>query len=248
MAQNYQYFSVPLMEVPCNNFEQIRKSAEDITSYDYGVSESGAHELSLEADEVDQLDPAEAKLIRDVQDSIEDTLWKGSLERVWISWVEDAGLFADYLKSIRNTPFGNFHCDHLRVVWNGKLALAAQPVGRLIMTVNGNGTRGREGLLRVDEADANLFESRYSFEPPTTTTRRISRMGGIVHGLDGHFIRGYPDGRDIVTDLPPRVMTPGQWNYMHPSYVHAVTDRLTNGRVVIATDLKAPSPLQFKQT
>lgn len=237
MSEIYEHWSYPPIEVGDCNVDKIRRSAQAVISAVNNVSGNGAHELRFGLDEIPKLEDDEAKLVKDVAIAIDALEIGVKLDQFWLIWIEDKDLFSDYVKRHSSIPFGNYHCDYQRVIWQRKLQLAGFPLGRLYLPLNGEPSEGLSGLLQARDLDTVPFESRNIKESFVDTLARISRLPGIVTGLDGHLIRGYPDLRPFEGEHRPMTLTPETWSLGQSTWAHRTTSKPTNGRALMVADI-----------
>lgn len=237
MSELYEHWSFPPIEVGDCNVGQIRRSAQAVISAVNNVSGNGAHELCFGLDEVPRLEDDEAELVADVALAVDALEIGVKLDQVWLIWIDDKDLFSDYVKRNSSIPFGNYHCDYVRIIRQRKLQLAGYPLGRLYLPLNGEPSEGLTGLLQAHDLDTVPFVSNNTKEPFVNTLARISRLPGIVTGLGGHLIRGYPDHRPFEGNHRPMTLTPETWSLGQDNWVHRTTSKPTNGRAIMVADI-----------
>lgn len=237
MSDMYEHWSIPPIEVGNSNVDQIKKSAQAVMSAVNNVSGNGAHELCFGIDEVPNLEHDEAELVTDVAIAVDSLEIGVKLDQVWLIWIEDKDLFSRYVKNHSTIPFGNYHCDYVRVIWEQKLHLSGFPLGRLYLPLNGEPSEGLTGNIQVPDNDIVPFESSNIKEEYVDTLGRISRLPGVVTGLDNHLIRGYPDHRPFQGEYNEMMLTPETWSLGQSSWVHKTTSKPTNGRALAVVDI-----------
>lgn len=207
------------------NLSALEDTTAKIMASDLVDPKFGFARLVIDTDLTD-LNNLEEKLVEEVSELTYSALEGLTISGVELLWTTNDQECRDYRARVSGLPFGNFHTDTdiLRETnprtSNQTCSFIKPKFGRMAIVLAGKGPLCIDRPVFVPEEDCYEYLSPRPYMSNVELTLDLAYRGGVITGVDGSFVRGYPDHRTMEGTYDPVVIEAGQAAIIGPTTIH----------------------------